>query len=397
MSKKKEIKKEIKQLSRAIQPKTMAVKSLKQIGSDLLWNGGNSIARAIKNSNIGINTPFGGVGVGFNGLVLNPPGGQYMVKSDTVNRVGKRASYFTTHAPRVRGFQSGLRVVASQVISNVYQSATAAGGLSTAGVQYITISPDSIGGQMALDARNYNRWRLARLMFEYSPQIAVGATASGTITALAQNLIIAYMSDAAAYSFASLTYGSLQNVADNTVIPAWTTGGLVVNNLGPKDTLYYSETDTASDSSIRLTQQGLLEVVWNVTPTGTGSAVVGEIVMHYVLDLYDRASDYGFTISVEDSVGLEALKLLFGVYGDKLSYKSRMKLRRLLSPVKEPGDLSNEIGILLQSHDYVKVKESPTPPSLTESKEEDEESKGRRLRTSYPSPPTFSNLNATSR
>jgi len=124
---------------------------------------------------------------------------------------------------------------------------------------------------------------------------------------------------------------------------------------------------------------------------------VGEIVMHYVLDLYDRASDYGFTISVEDSVGLEALKLLFGVYGDKLSYKSRMKLRRLLSPVKEPGDLSNEIGILLQSHDYVKVKESPTPPSLTESKEEDEESKGRRLRTSYLSPPTFSNLGATSR
>jgi hypothetical protein len=247
----------------------------------------------------------------------------------------------------------------SQVLDNAHQSATAAGALSTAGTAYMTISPNALGGQIALDARNYNRWRLAKLGVEYVPSVAVGATSITTI-ALQQNLCLAYLSDAAINSFLSIDYGAVQNAADNIVVPVWTNGFLPIYNLGPRDTLYYSELDTASDAGTRMTNQGTFVAIWNGTPVGTSSVVVGELIVHYVLDLYDRSADYGFTIFVSPDIKLEALKLLYERFGQKLSHVSRNKLLQLLTPETEnSSDLDNKIGLLLHpSQEFVEVKEN---------------------------------------
>lgn len=293
----------------------------------------DAVKEGLKKTSVGLNTPWGGISYGINGLTLNPAGTTTSSIETTQTNTGKRSYYFTTHAPPVKGYNNGVRVISAQVIDTAAQSVTGAGAFSafpTTGLW--AVNPDLIGGQLALDARNYNRYRFSQIVLEYIPAVAVGTTASGAITAMAQNLAIAFTSDSRAGTFGTVSYNTAQNIADNTVIPLWTRGGLVVSNLGPANTLYYTEDDSASSASARLTEQGAFYALWNTTPVGANSVSCGEFVLHTVLDLYDRAADYGFSITVDPSIGFEVLELLFLRYKELLRRKDRMRLLRHLSP-----------------------------------------------------------------
>jgi hypothetical protein len=312
-------------------------------------NIGGKIRKGITESTIGINTPWGGVGYGLKGLVLNPPGTQTESMYTTTSRTGKRSYYITGTAPRLRGYTSGLRVVACQKLCAVVQSSSDNGALQNAAgsrTSNVGLSPDAIGGQMALDARNYARFRFSSVAIEYLPLVQVGATSSGSMTAISQTMVLAYLSDAVPASFQTLTGDNLESVADSTLLQVWAKGGLLVQNLGTPQFLYYTEVDTTSLASDRQCIQGSIAGMWNSPSTGTTSdTFVGELIIHYVMDLYDRTSDYGFTISVHPTIGLEVLEYLFKTYGDKLCRRDRCRLLTMVRPppTKEPSILDSEI------------------------------------------------------
>jgi hypothetical protein len=229
------------------------------------------------------------------------------------------------------------------------------------------LSPDELGGQCATDARNYNRFRFTQIIMEYIPSVPVSwagdPAAAEAVTTGAQNFVLGYSSDGAADAVSTIDYSSAQNVADNSVIPVWTCGGLVVKNLG-RD-LYYSETDLTTTAGRRATNQGLFLGRWNTLPIGTSAVahnrIVGELVIHYVLDLYDRASDYGFTITFNPDLKLEKemLIFLFQKFGSKLHRRSLVRLKTLLSPdTSSTQGIDDEIKVLLPPfNDFVVIEE----------------------------------------
>jgi hypothetical protein len=380
--------KTLKKLEKKVEKKVMSTKS-KSWASKLNDLGGK-IRKGIMDSSIGFNTPLGSIGYGFKGLVINPPGSSENIGAVSTARSGKRAYYMTGTAPKVAGYTSGLRIVACQTLVLVAQkqSVTSAFNIGGGIQDSILLSPDFIGGQMALDARNYGRYRFASIALEHVSNLQVGATTSGTITSLAQNYTLAFISDAAAPTFVtSFSAISLQGVADSTVIPVWTQGGMVVKNLGLKSNLYYTEYDSTSSASVRASCQGIIMGQWNTAPGASDAAVntVGEVIIHYVLDLYDRAPDYGFTMSVDPSVGKEALELLYLTYRDKVSRRDRLTLSRLLRPpTKEVDPLGNELDNLIREESKelstTFVVEPPSPnPSFKDIPKGEMKEKSRRV------------------
>lgn len=318
---------------------------------------------AVKQSTISVNTPFGSIGYGTNGIVMNPPGFRGSESFFTTAEVGKRSYYMTTHAPKIRGYTSGLRVVAAQFFCSAIVNPAgptadvfAPGGAAS---NYVELSPDNIGGQIATDARNYNRYRFVQAALEYIPAVAVGATSFSTATALPQHFSIGYTSDAAAVSFETLSHQSIQAMADSTTCMLWAKGGLIPLNLGTSQNLYYTEFATTNTATTRQTAQGLFAAAWNTNPTGTGTPVVGEFVFHYILDLYDRSADYGFTITVDDTIGYDVLMYIFQKYGDKLSRRDRNRLLRRLSPPPAPDEMKELLSLCPRSESPDLVHLSP--------------------------------------
>jgi len=350
--------------------KKIEKKVIKQKESGILSrlnNIGGSIRRGLNDSSIGITTPWGGIGYGLKGLILNPPGSSNNVMSSTISRTGKRSYYITGRAPPKTGFKSGLRIVACQKIADIVQSSTDTSALfpTSAGARAASLglSPDDIGGQMALDARNYNRYRFSQVALEYIPSVAASATAVGSMTTIAQNFCLAFSCDGAMPTFLTPTSDNVQSIADNTVIPVWTQGGLLVQNYGTPQTLYYTEIDSTSAASNRQCKQGLILGLWNTSPVGTTSnTVVGDLIMHYVLDLYDRSPDYGFTLTVDHTIGWEVLETLFKTYGDKLSRRDRSRLLTHLHPPTKVDEIDGDLWSVLSS------KPSSSPHSFVELK-----------------------------
>jgi hypothetical protein len=343
----KELKKEVKELKR-VERKVRTPKTSK-------------LREFVRNSSIGLHTPIGSLMVGSKGITINPEGSSTNNLLATTRRSGKIAAYHTMQAPNLKGYPNGLRVVASQRLCTATQVGNSLNvfyGFTGAQQASFDLSPDQIGGQCAIDARNYSKFRFAFAAIEYVANVEVGFKAVGTaITSAAQTFVIAFFGDAALEAFQTRTFVSAQSAADNSVIPLWTQGNLNIINLGPKDNLYYTESDTASGAGDRMTAQGQVYASWDLVPVGDNTTVVsvGEFIIHYVLDLYDRSPDYGFTITVEPSIKIEALELLYKTFGDKLSPRSARDLQRLLTPVKKRPGIYDSLSLLINSLEFEEI------------------------------------------
>ncbi len=148
----------------------------------------------------------------------------------------------------------------------------------------LSVSPDVIGGRLALIARTYSRYafRHFRLMFV----TAVATTQVGSIS-------VAYIQDAVAASFASLSFQSIMQMEPSVLTPARVSAKIDMNYGGPAE--FYTEYDSTSDASKRLTVQGAFyaqtDQVLNLT--------LGHWIIEYVCDLHQPSWDFGFTINVK--------------------------------------------------------------------------------------------------
>lgn len=215
----------------------------------------------------------------------------------------------------------------------------------------LDLSPDAIGGSMALDARNFNRFIYRDLFVEYIPAVQVGFTTGGV-----QTFAFGYSADGALSNYASINFQSIQSAADSQTFNIWRPAGFHVKPL--IDNLPYTEIDTVTTSGDRLTTQGSFMCTWPSNATATSTAPLGYFIIHYVMDLYDRSPDYGFTMVISDPTRRKEVLLLLEQYDPTLlSRRDRGRLLRLLKP-KQISSLDVELLTLLPPDKEEKKVES---------------------------------------
>jgi len=306
------------------------------IGSAIssVWNTGNRLL----DSQISVNTPFGGLGYSWNkGLSYVPAGQTGSMAMTSTASTGKRNYYYAATAPPTTGFAHGTRIIGSQV----HLVVTSTNTNSNTGID-AHLSPDFFGGQMALDARNYSRYVFRDIWFEYLPDVAVGYTAAGV-----QTMVVGYYPDGDADNYQSITYQTLAGCEQNTTWQVWAPGSFhVVPN---QEFLYYTEYDTTNAAAIRQTSQGMMGCKFQSAATATVSDI-GTVYIHYVLDLYGRSGDYGFTISLNDkALYIKYLRDIFLQYPEALGSRDLAALQRLLTPPRKASQQVDAITSLLKS------------------------------------------------
>lgn len=200
---------------------------------------------------------------------------------------------FYTTKPGPRG---GLIVCGVQNIGQIASTAAATAGAFVIGGSRTTsffLSPDDIGGPMALDARKYNFYRFKKV------KLIIPMNASSTDT---QNMAIAYLPDPASSTFATIDYTTMQQATDLFVGSRKQLNGPIVINITMLNKAqfkkYNTEIDTTDSMSIRACRQGVIFGIFDAVDSA--NLKYGDVVMEYELELYDRCPDYGFTLQVSD-------------------------------------------------------------------------------------------------
>lgn len=199
-----------------------------------------------------------------------------------------RSYYKTSSAPLHPEYGAGLRVNACQFLTSVDATSGKADGFAS-GVASIAISPDSIGGPMSTDARNYSYYAFRALRFHFI---------SNEPSTDTFRQAFAYFPDSAIASFATVNFSTMQSTQDSVVTSRRQNCTLVSTPYtGAK--VWFTEIDSASSASLRQTEQGVLYSFLNANETTTHTS--GEVLIEYVLDLYGRSPDYAFTMAFRDA------------------------------------------------------------------------------------------------
>lgn len=223
------------------------------------------------------------------GGVATQPVGTYQIPASSSYVF--RPFYTTKPGPR-----GGLIVCGTQNIGTIQSSAAATAGAFTIGGSRTTnffLSPDDIGGPMALDARKYNFYRFKKV------KLIIPMNASSTDT---YNMAIAYLPDPASSTFATIDYNTMQQATDLFVGGRKQLYGPIVIDVTMLNKAqfkkYNTEIDTTDSMSIRACRQGVFFGIFDAVDSA--NLKYGDIVMEYELELYDRCPDYGFTLQVSD-------------------------------------------------------------------------------------------------
>jgi len=224
-----------------------------------------------------------------------------------MNRVRKGVLHNTTAAPKHPEYGAGIRVIGSQFLSlagnvnakkGVFQDYVSDGEYDN-----IPLNPDIIGGQMALDARDWSYFvfrKVGILYNNYTPD----TTSLG--------FAVGYSPDAANAVISTHTYNTVQSLKD-CVAGAWKSDLALEFGYSGKN-LYSCEVDVSSVAGERESEQGIIYGMNCTTPASTST--FGEFVILYVVDYYARSMDQGFTVSVSSQKVYDLL--VAKLYKDKV-------------------------------------------------------------------------------
>ncbi len=177
---------------------------------------------------------------------------------------------------------------------------------------YVAISPDSMGTQVASHANMYDKYRFTSLVFQYLPInynmiCANDDFTSGIPNAYSSNLFtFGYENDAT--STFTATYGTIAQLSASKVIPLQgyrnsrdnTFRASIVGNRW-----YYTKDDTSNSATSRQTIQGTL--YGEARTSMTNSNLWGAIRISYVVQFTEACPTQGVTMSVlmkEVSMGI---------------------------------------------------------------------------------------------
>ncbi len=189
-------------------------------------------------------------------------------------------------------FGKGVRLTGRQFVCTVATTASDSQLFSTTGstaannINSFNLSPDWLGGRIALEARTYQRYKFIKVRLIYAPRVAV--TQAGEFA-------ISYYSDVGAEAFFTPSFSAILNNAECMVSSFHAGGKTLVWELpipqGGSNT-YYTEADSASTAAARLSVQGQFQG-WP-DANSIGAVTMGSLSIEYCLDLYCPTSDLGF-------------------------------------------------------------------------------------------------------
>lgn len=186
----------------------------------------------------------------------------------------------------------GVRIAGRQILTNVTTTAVDGGlfvalGATLNTANSIFLSPDTINGRLALQARAYDRYCFRKVKVTYIPRVPTtqaGSFALGFVTdskfPAPSFATVASMSPALQATF----YGSPVSM---TIVDDLTTSKY-----------FYTLLDSTSDASLRQTVQGTIIGFPDVI--SIGATPMGTIWIDYLIDLYQPTQDQGFTLRLTD-------------------------------------------------------------------------------------------------
>jgi hypothetical protein len=194
----------------------------------------------------------------------------------------------------------GVRVAGRQLLCSVATTAGdnqlfSANGATVVSVNSIQLTPDTLNGRLALQARTYDRYAFRKLKITYVPRVP---------TSQAGSFAVGYVSDSELPTVSFATTSSM--------VPAMTTtfygeprSLILVDDMSSNKT-WFTLLDSTSTSSRRQTIQGTLVGFPDIT--SIGAITMGTIWIDYLIDLYQPTADQAFTFRLTDEESEYLLK-----------------------------------------------------------------------------------------
>ncbi len=182
----------------------------------------------------------------------------------------------------------GVRVCGRQELVSITTTATdsqlfGAGTSSTNTINAIYLSPDTLNGRLALQARTYDRYIFRKVRLWYLPRVP---------TTQAGSFAIGFVNDS---KFPSPTFSTISAMspAMNATFYGEPRCIDIVDDMSTQRT-YFCLFDGTSDASLRLTVQGA--ILGAPDASSIGAVTMGRIWIEYMIDLYQPTLDQGFTL-----------------------------------------------------------------------------------------------------
>lgn len=226
-------------------------------------------------------------------------------------------------------FGGGVRIAGRQLLTSVTTTAGdsqlfTAAGATLLNINKIWLSPDTLNGRLAQQARAYDRYVFRKVALHYMPRVAF--TQEGSFA-------LGFVSDSVtpAATFANVT--SMNPCKQSDVKVPF--GMMIVDDMSTTKT-FFCLLDSTSDASTRQCVQGTIVGLPDVT--SIGAVTMGSLYVDYLIDLYQPTIDQGFTLRLTD----KEIQLI--------------ERNREASKASVPTtDISKEIGILQQRIEQLKT------------------------------------------
>lgn len=189
------------------------------------------------------------------------------------------------HHPELGG---GVRICGRQLLTSITTTAGdsqlfATNGATLRDSNSIYLSPDTLNGRLALQARTYDRYLFRKVRLTYVSRIP---------TSQAGSMALGYVADPVipALTFAVVT--SMNPCLQSSFHPPLVHFD-IVNDMTSQKT-FFTTSDNTSDASRRLTYQGI--IVGTPDVTSIGAVTMGYLYVDYMIDLYQPTLDQGFAL-----------------------------------------------------------------------------------------------------
>lgn len=180
---------------------------------------------------------------------------------------------------RVTGRQEFISVVTTAGDNQLF----AASGATLNSINSVLLSPDTLNGRLALQARTYDRYIFRKVRLWYLPRCPTTQPGS---------FVVGYVADS---KFPAPTYSTVSSMSPSMSATFYGEPRFIdlVDDLKTSKT-FFTLLDSTSDASMRLTVQGV--VVGMPDASGIGAVTMGRMWIEYMIDLFQPTLDQGFTL-----------------------------------------------------------------------------------------------------
>ncbi len=185
----------------------------------------------------------------------------------------------------------GVRVAGRQLLASITTTAGdsqlfVANGATLLNINKIWLSPDTLNGRLAQQARNYDRFIFRKVALHYKPRVPF--TQAGSFA-------IGYVSDSVTPTATFANTTSMSPCMQSDVKVPFSM--MIVDDMSTSKT-FFTLLDSTSDAATRLCVQGTIVGLPDVS--SIGAVTMGSLYIDYLIDLYQPTIDQGFSLRLTE-------------------------------------------------------------------------------------------------